>query len=188
MSSLFSLHRFTPFLLPFFVLQYPTDPPANPDSFPTSNYYNAGKLDICLVISLIAIMAILRDAFRLGVFEPFARWKLTRDLNRRRKEREAKKHWTNGHANGNGTVHMNGHALANGNSTSPYTQRELHHLNRSVLRFAEQGWSVVYYSLQWCYGLVGPSLSPLWSSVSHMSGSMSTGTCRRVFWILLIYG
>lgn len=170
MPSLLSSDSLPDFLVPFFVLQYPTDAPEHPDSFPNSNYYLAGKLDICLVITLIAIMAILRDAFRLGVFEPFARWKLTRDLDRRRREREMKKFLTNGHTyytngdekaylNGNGKAYTNGHTLANGNGycKTPYTRKEVQQMNRSVLRFAEQGWSVVYYSLQWCYGLVGPT-------------------------------
>jgi acyl-CoA-dependent ceramide synthase len=183
-------------LVPFFVLQYPTNAPRHPDSFPDSNYYNVGKLDICLVITLVAIMAILRDAFRLGVFESFARWKLTRDLERRQKAREIKKslsdgngslsnvnghisyestHLANGaltnghaHANGNSKPYSNGRALANGNSKIPHTPKELRHLNRSVLRFAEQGWSVVYYTLQWCYGLVGPRLFSCGTNLSHL--------------------
>ncbi|EDR12841.1 uncharacterized protein LACBIDRAFT_246558 [Laccaria bicolor S238N-H82] len=100
----------SPYVAPFFALQYPTQTPAHPDSFPESGYYNAGKADICLVITCIAVMAVLRDALRLGVFEPFARWKLSRDLDRKRHQ-------------------------------------------PSVLRFAEQGWSVVYYTIQWSFGL-----------------------------------
>jgi acyl-CoA-dependent ceramide synthase len=163
-------------LSPFVSLQYITTPPEYIDSFPDSAYYNAGKLDVCIVITLVAIMAVLRDAFRLAIFEPFAKWKLTRDLQRRKKLNKPLQngngalsngnghisngngHLSNGHANGNGKGHINGHALANGSSKSPYTPKELAHLNRSVLRFAEQGWSVVYYSLQWSYGLVGPCL------------------------------
>ncbi|KAF7776200.1 hypothetical protein Agabi119p4_4593 [Agaricus bisporus var. burnettii] len=146
----FAVPLVPPLLRPFLALQYPTTAPAHPDSFPLSTYYNVGKLDICLVITLIAVMAVLRDSFRLGIFEPFARWKLTRDLERRRKQREARTPTTNGHANGSAT---NGHSLSNGTAKSPYSPRELKQLNRSVLRFAEQGWSVVYYSSVWSYGL-----------------------------------
>ncbi|KAF9452502.1 longevity assurance proteins LAG1/LAC1 [Macrolepiota fuliginosa MF-IS2] len=166
MFSLLSSDRLPSFLLPFFVLQYPTQAPEHPDSFPNSDYFNVGKLDICFVFTLIAIMAVLRDALRLGVLEPFARWKLTRDLERRRRERGLKKLVSSGNANENGHVshesgdekaqlNGNGHALTNGNGycKTPYTRKELQQMNRSVLRFAEQGWSVVYYSLQWCYGL-----------------------------------
>ncbi|EAU84743.1 longevity-assurance protein [Coprinopsis cinerea okayama7 len=174
-----------PALEVFTRLSYPTDPPANPDSFPNAPYYSTGQQDIFFIITCIAVMAILRDALRLGVFEPFARWKLMRDLRKRNiasvpgspvKEKPS----TNGHLNGNGHVangnghaangngkthHGNGHA-ANGNGhiigsgySSPAslagkpTTKQLKQVNRSVLRFAEQGWSVVYYTFSWSYGL-----------------------------------
>ncbi|KAJ7117665.1 TLC domain-containing protein [Mycena epipterygia] len=70
----------SPYLTPFLVLSHPTDTPAEPDSFPASAYYNTGPKDVCLLITCIAVMAILRDVLRLGVFEPFARWKLARDM------------------------------------------------------------------------------------------------------------
>jgi acyl-CoA-dependent ceramide synthase len=141
------------YLAPFFSLQYPTATPAHPDSFPHSPYYNAGKLDICILISCVAVMAILRDALRLGIFEPLARWKLLRDLRLKRKAASKKANGSaNGHAiaNGNGNGYSNGH----GNGAVLGTRKELRQVNRSVLRFAEQGWSVVYYSLQWSFGIV----------------------------------
>ena len=149
-------------LAPFFSLQYPTATPGQPDSFPHSAYYNAGKLDICILISCVAIMAILRDAFRLGIFEPLARWKLLRDLELKRKRAPNKANGStnvdaNYHiiANGNGNRNGYSNGLANGNKSAVLgTQKELRQLNRSVLRFAEQGWSVVYYSLQWSFGIV----------------------------------
>ena len=148
------------YVAPFFTLQYPTATPAHPDSFPHSAYYNAGKLDICILISYIAIMAVLRDAFRLGIFEPLARWKLLRDLEFERKKVLNKVNGSanddSGHyhiANGNGKANGNGHANGN-NRVVLGTRKKLRQLNRSVLRFAEQGWSVVYYSLQWSFGIV----------------------------------
>ncbi|KAH9482972.1 Sphingosine N-acyltransferase lag1 [Psilocybe cubensis] len=107
-------------------------------------------------------MAILRDAFRLLIFEPFARWKLFRDLRRRRQAQalEEKKFngSTNGQAKSNGHIHAtngNGHpnGSVNGNGVTGPTPKELRQLNHKVLRFAEQGWSVVYYTLQWSFGL-----------------------------------
>jgi len=142
------------FLTPFLTLSYPVDRPAEPDSFPNSFYYGGGILDGCLIVTCIAIMAILRDALRLGVFEPFAKWYLTQKLKRSKAKQ-------NGHANGtakkvkgvspksNGVT--NGHA-AHGNG-SAITKQEARILHRSVLRFAEQGWSVVYYTCQWLFGL-----------------------------------
>ncbi|KIK65318.1 hypothetical protein GYMLUDRAFT_38766 [Collybiopsis luxurians FD-317 M1] len=140
MSS-FHISRSLPqYLLPFFTLSSPTGPPKSPDSFPDSQYYKTDPKDLCLVITIIAVFAILRDALRLGVFEPFARWKLSRDLESKR-EKQARK--LNGSANGNGHLHSKG----------AFTRAERRKMHHSVLRFAEQGWSVVYYPLQWGFGV-----------------------------------
>lgn len=137
------------FLVPFVTLSYPAATPAEPDSFPSSAYYRTGPLDVCLVISCIAVMAVLRDAARLCLMEPFAEWKLTRDLEHSRKMKEIGKApaATNGQANGHAV-----HANASGHGTR--SQKEARKLHRKVLRFAEQGWSVIYYILTWSYGLV----------------------------------
>lgn len=144
------------YVAPFLALQYPTTTPAHPDSFSHSPYYNVGKLDICILISCIAFMAVARDAFRLALFEPLARWKLLRDLELKRHNKSNSSVNGNGDVNhhiSNGNGHSNGHA--NGNNTAVSASRkEMRQLNRSVLRFAEQGWSVIYYSLQWSFGLV----------------------------------
>ncbi|PFH46172.1 hypothetical protein AMATHDRAFT_8141 [Amanita thiersii Skay4041] len=131
------------YLVPFFYLSYPTVPPSVLDSFPHSSYYGTGPLDACLIVTIIAVMAILRDAFRLGLFEPFAHSLLSRRLESRRQQKLDSK--LNGHhkINGNG----NGHAVEN-----PNLQKEVRQIHRSVLRFAEQGWSFVYYTTQWSYG------------------------------------
>lgn len=151
------------YVAPFFSLQYPTATPAHPDSFPHSTYYNSGKLDICILISYIAVMAVLRDAFRLGIFEPLARWKLLRDLELKQKKvlnkvnGSAKDNTNDLHiANGNGNSTSKGHVNGNGHSNGVVlgTGKKLRQINRSVLRFAEQGWSVVYYSLQLSFGIV----------------------------------
>ncbi|KAH6914962.1 longevity-assurance protein [Coprinopsis sp. MPI-PUGE-AT-0042] len=147
-----SFHSFTH-------LSYPTSTPPHPDSFPDSNYYNPGRNDIFLIVTCILVMAILRDALRLGVFEPFARWKLMRDLKRRLLA-PPKKAYTNGHAsNGNGHHITNGNGIANGNGATngttarKPTTKQIKQVERSVMRFAEQGWSVVYYTFSWSYGL-----------------------------------
>jgi len=145
MNSTLTTQRF---LRPFFSLSYPTDPPKNIDSFFEASYYTTGRQDLCIIVTCIAVMAILRDVLRLGVFEPFAHWKLSRDLIRRKRREAATtmKSQSNGHANG----HANGVV----NSDPRPTPKELRQVRRSVLRFAEQGWSVVYYTLQWSFGLV----------------------------------
>jgi acyl-CoA-dependent ceramide synthase len=165
MDALFSTEWLPSYLVPFISLSYPTDTPKDADSFPNSAYYNTGRQDLCLIIICIAMMAILRDALRLGVFEPFARWKLTRDLSQRKQRLQngQANGKANGNANGNAIAKVNGHANGNGNGhaangISTLSPRELRQMHRSVLRFAEQGWSVVYYTFQWLFGLVCYSL------------------------------
>ncbi|KAF8639452.1 hypothetical protein AX16_010307 [Volvariella volvacea WC 439] len=152
MESVFTTQWLHPYLVPFFSLSHPTEPPQKSDSFPDSAYYNVGPLDVCLVITCIAVMAILRDFFRLAIFEPFARWKLTRDLEiaARKKALKASSK-TNGKSSGNGV--LNGNHEANSVSALVLTPKQQHQLHRSVLRFAEQGWSAIYYPLQWTFGL-----------------------------------
>ncbi|RDB22787.1 Sphingosine N-acyltransferase lag1 [Hypsizygus marmoreus] len=164
MDALFTTEWLHPYMVPFLSLSYPTATPQNPDSFHDHPHYITGLQDLCLIVTCIAIMAILRDALRLGVFEPFARWKLSRDLYHRKKLEWASEKG-NGTANGvaNGNAKANGHsngsakAATNGNGVvngvAQPTARELRQMHRSVLRFAEQGWSVVYYTLQWSFGL-----------------------------------
>lgn len=152
MDTLNLTKRFLPYLEPFISLSYPTNTPKDPDSFPRSAYYDTGRRDICFIITCIVVMAVLRDTLRLGVFEPFARWKLSRDLTLRKKQKSLRA-VANGTANGQAESgdNKNGHAAPRSLHPSP---RELRQVHRSVLRFAEQGWSVVYYTFQWSSGLV----------------------------------
>ncbi|KAF7977642.1 hypothetical protein HWV62_3058 [Athelia sp. TMB] len=135
-------------------------------------------------------MAVLRDAARLGIMEPFARWKLRRDLVYTRSLRAKKlangnghtNGYANGHVNGNGNGHSNGHTngAANGHSNGELDTSSQHVLerkedrdmHRKVLRFAEQAWSVIYYVATWSFGMYVylnlPATiydrSPMWSS------------------------
>ena len=147
-------------LVPFFTLSYPTAPPLHPDSFLESNYYGTGLLDGWLIITAIAIMAVLRDVTRVFLMEPFARWKLRRDLQSRKRKKLALANG-NGKANGHSNGKANGFANGNGHAAPEYvvTPAERRRMNRSVIRFAEQGWSVVYYVLEWFFGLVRPLLA-----------------------------
>jgi very-long-chain ceramide synthase len=143
--------RISAFLFPFYTLSYPTLKPETTDSFHNSPYYATGPLDACFILSCIVIMAILRDVTRLGILEPFARWKLSRDLAyKHARLRNNLKLLSNGDPH---AAHANGDIIR----SSKREQRQMH---RSVLRFAEQGWSVIYYTIQWCYGLVRPFFSP----------------------------
>lgn len=145
-----------PYISPFIALSYPTETPPNPDSFPDSQYYATGLLDLCFVVTCIAVMAVLRDAFRLCVFEPIASRRLTTLYNARlRRANGNGSH--NGHAkaNGNGNVVLNGNGNGNGH-VAPLSRKERRKIHRSVLRFAEQGWQAVYYTSLWSLGYVGP--------------------------------
>ena len=97
-------------------------------------------------------MAVIRNLTRLYVWEPFARWKLTRDL---RNSKPNKLAHANGNGKANGAVNGNGHAAQY--SITPAEKRKM---NRSVMRFAEQGWSVIYYTFSWGFGVVRPTLLP----------------------------
>ena len=131
------------------------DPPPKTDSFHDSLYFGKGLLDICTIVGLIAAMAIFRDLARLYVFEPFARWKLSRDL--RAKKLVSKnggsltpplkpKSVSNGVTNGQ-NVNGDAHEIT-------FTVVEKRRMHRSVLRFAEQGWALLCYSFQCGFGLV----------------------------------
>lgn len=147
------------YVTPFFSLSYPTNPPQKTDAFHDSQYFGTGWLDICTIVGLIAAMAILRDLARLYVFEPFAHWKLTKDL--RAKKLAASKNGgsrspprqaklvSNGVRNGH---HVNGDARE-----ITFSAVEKRRVHRSVLRFAEQGWALLCYSFQCGFGLVSLS-------------------------------
>jgi acyl-CoA-dependent ceramide synthase len=106
-------------------------------------------------------MALLRDGARLFLFEPFARWKLTENLKAARQKQLLVKQ--NGHAsNGSTNGYTNGYAngLANGHTSSMskndirLTPADIRKMNRNVMRFAEQGWALIYYAIQFCVGVV----------------------------------
>lgn len=143
------------FLVPFVTLSYPADTPLHPDSFHDSSYYGTGYLDVCTVISFIAAMAVLRDVTRLGVLEPFARWKLTKNCKAKRKLAQAKSDESNGSASG----HSNGDSVPE--KAFRLTAREERKMNHSITRFAEQGWALIYYAVQFSFGVVSVFLSLL---------------------------
>ncbi|EGO01959.1 hypothetical protein SERLA73DRAFT_177628 [Serpula lacrymans var. lacrymans S7.3] len=172
MNTLQTSEWFPSFLVPFVTLSYPIATPTHTDSFHTSSYYTTGLLDGCIIITCIAVMAILRDVTRIYLMEPFAKWKLERDWTRTRAKFSKANGSSNGRTNGNGhAAHANGEYLQP--SDFPKMERKIH---RSVLRFAEQSWSMIYYTLQWSYGLYihlslpTSLLSPteLWANYPHI--------------------
>lgn len=157
MDYFFHHNRLPSFLLSFVSLSYPVDPPLHPDSFPGSSYYEIGYLDACLIVTLIAIMAILRDGARLLFLEPFANWKLTRDWRRRQalKSGSATPDPKAGNA-----VGINGPITTIGSAEKLMSDRPAEHspgarrIRHAVIRFAEQGWQAIYYLCQWSLGIV----------------------------------
>jgi acyl-CoA-dependent ceramide synthase len=173
MDSFFDPNRLPSFLLPFVSLSYPVDPPSKPDSFPDSSYYDIGLLDVCLIVTLIAIMAILRDGARLLLLEPFASWKLTRDWRRRQAFKSGSttpdsKASSSVRINSNGKAH--GPVTANGSADKLLADRPAEHspearrIRHAVIRFAEQGWQSTYYLCQWSLGLVRFPYHLLWGN------------------------
>ncbi len=176
MDSFFDLKRLPPFLRPFVSLSYPVAPPPNPDSFPNSSYYDIGYLDVCLIVTIIAIMAILRDAARVLLLEPFANWKLTRDW-RRRQALKSGSVTPDSKASSVVAINCNGKTLGPvtvvGNAEKSRADRPAGHtrearrIRHSVIRFAEQGWQAIYYLCQWSVGVVRPFLiTPFWQHAS----------------------
>ncbi|KAF6762664.1 longevity-assurance protein [Ephemerocybe angulata] len=232
-----TMDQLRPYISLLTTLQYPIQTPSKTDSFPDSKYYLVGPLDLVTIVVIIAVLAILRDVLRLCVAEPFARWKLMRNLEIKRANASAKSNGyanghsnghanghvnghanghtnghsngngnghntnghanghTNGHTNGNGNGHSNGQAngkangytnghanghsegRANGFAVSKPSKRELRQVQRSVMRFAEQGWPFVYYTFASAYGLYVHqnlphtifNLKPLWISYPHIA-------------------
>lgn len=147
------------YVFPFLSLSYPMGPPPKTDSFHNSRYFGTGWLDICTIVGLIAAMAIFRDLARLHVFEPFARWKLSKDL--RAKKLAASKNGGSSSPSlktklvSNGAA--NGHQANGGVHEITFTAVEKRRVHRSVLRFAEQGWALLCYSFQCGFGFVSLS-------------------------------
>ncbi|THH13281.1 hypothetical protein EW146_g6914 [Bondarzewia mesenterica] len=138
MDYLFNVERLPAFVVPFVSLSYPVERPASTDSFHDAAYYEIGYLDVCFIVALIALMAIARDAARF-----FGRGVLIANGEKRVNEKAAS----------NGATNGNGHAVEQGAGRLPEDSAEAKHIHRSVLRFAEQGWQTIYYTMQWSYGL-----------------------------------
>lgn len=135
------------------------DPPAKTDSFHDSQHFGTGWLDICTIVGLIAAMAVFRDLARLYVFEPFARWKLSKDLRAKklasRKNRGSSSPSLQAKLVTNGVA--NGHKTNGGVHEITFTAAERRRMHRSMLRFAEQGWALLCYSFQCGFGFVSLS-------------------------------
>ncbi|KAH7105402.1 longevity assurance proteins LAG1/LAC1 [Auriculariales sp. MPI-PUGE-AT-0066] len=116
--------------VPFFSLSYPLPTPVQPDSFPEASYYGVGPLDLCVVLSCVVALGAVRDASRLLILEPFARWYLSSDDS--------------------GLREQGVKTEKSANSARKPSQREILR-ERSVLRFAEQGYQFLYFLVFFFY-------------------------------------
>jgi hypothetical protein len=187
-----NLYRQYPLFNHFISLSYPTNPPKNLDSFPNANYYGTGPLDACFVVAWVAVLAVLREFFRLVVLEPFARWWLGRlaEKEKRRGAETPKKVAANPiptQLEKEGVRSRRKEQVKLEKITrkrKPGMTKEEWRRERSVLRFAEQGWAFLYYTVYWSLGLVSPvmlrcSLSLIFPSSVYppLSSPLSFQTC-----------
>lgn len=162
-------------LVPFFTLSYPVPRPEHPDSFFNSNYYGRGFLDIFFAIAWVGVLAFLREVLRLGILEPFARsvlYHMDAKEQKLNSSRNAKPTNGNGHANGHTAPAKTPLKPLPIESTSSNPSQQIipkrpkgmdkvaWKRERSTLRFAEQGWQFVYYSVYWPLGFVRTRLRP----------------------------
>ena len=156
MNSLQVPQWLPPFLVPFFTLSYPTTPPAHPDSFHDSLYYTTGILDACIVVPCVVVMAVLRDITHICLTEPFAKWKLTRDWERF----QCEKIKVNGVPRGTVIGSSISNSIAghkNGEREHvplKMSKRDARWIHRTILRFSEQGWSFICYTMNFTFGVV----------------------------------
>lgn len=136
-----------PYLVPFVTLSYPVDPPAQPDSFPNSSYYGTGLLDACFVVAWIAFLGVARDFVRLKVFEPFARWYLVRQDEQYDRARAASRQPDEKSP----APKPDAAPSSSPSGTKKPSKRDIVR-ERSVMRFAEQGYQWLYFSIYWSYG------------------------------------
>jgi TRAM1-like protein len=192
MDYFFDTKRLPSFLVPFITLSYPVNPPLKPDSFPHSAYYEIGYRDVCVIVTLIAIMAIVRDAARVLLLEPFANWKLTRDWRRRQASKSGSS-TPDMRASVNDPLNVNASGKVNGPVTTigsaeklvadrpPDKSRDAHRIRHAVLRFAEQGWQALYYLIQWSLGIVRVTYHFRFANahLPHPQNSIFTSTYPR---------
>lgn len=153
-------------------------PSSNPTFFPQYPAYEPGWLDLAFVAGWTLIFALLREFMMRGVFAPFMRYWIRREhrasqarkASRTRGKKQEASPLTNGHsttvsvANGHGVngvgqelrarkgviEHASGHELQS-KSKGPTKRQRLE--EKKVTRFAEQGWSFLYYIVYWSFGM-----------------------------------
>jgi acyl-CoA-dependent ceramide synthase len=100
-----------------------------------------GPKDLLFLLGAFAVLVVLREVTMRLVFAPCARrWVVE--------------------ANGDAQARQ---TAAEGKPARPSTGKELRRQQKAATRFAEQGWSALYYTIFWSFGVVrrpSPSSDP----------------------------
>lgn len=188
-------------LRPFFTLSYPVATPSNPDAFPDSQFYGIGPLDGLFILGWSIVLALLREG-TMKIFRPIARRRLLALASRSAAGKEGAGRPANGlheKVNGNGNGNGQPRALGSSNGNGPSKERAQRRCaqqaaarERKAIRFAEQGWCLVYYCVFWVFGMVRPNSLPRTRySVIHpriYAGSISTRRCQHIHSTRPLYG
>ncbi|KAF8609831.1 longevity assurance proteins LAG1/LAC1 [Ceratobasidium sp. AG-I] len=168
-----------PALQSFVGLSYPVPAPDDVDSYYDATYYNKGPKDLLFVATWTLLLALFREGLMRFFFMPIARWRFERLAAAKRNARPTSPNGaparvkTNGHTVGEKIATAPSDGLTksvrqrSSRRSSPVgspkksvktwteTKKErdakLH--ERNVVRFAEQGWSLAYYTVFWALGV-----------------------------------
>lgn len=155
-----------PALESFIGLSYPVPIPADADSYFDATYYNKGPKDLLFIATWVVLLAFFREVLMRLFFMPIARWRLESLAAAKRGARLTRTK-PKGNTVGEKLVStppkptpVRQRQAPNANSrpvkswTETKKSRDAKLLERNVVRFAEQGWSLVYYSVFWALGMV----------------------------------
>lgn len=169
-----------PALQSFVGISYPVPAPDDIDSYYHATYYTKGPKDLLFVATWTVLLALFREGLMRFFFMPIARWRLEHLAAAKRNARPTSPSGTPARVKANG--HTIGEKIATAptdGSTKSVRQRTSRRsspvgspkkpaktwtetkkdrdaklLERNVVRFAEQGWSMAYYSVFWALGMV----------------------------------
>ncbi|CAE6407410.1 unnamed protein product [Rhizoctonia solani] len=152
------------YLEPFIAPSYPVPSPPDPDSYYDAIYYNKGPKDLLFVATWVVLLVIFREALMRGFFMPIARWRLD-SLAKAKQNRRANKR--DPPSVGEKLVKTAKAPEVRQRKVSPASKpakpikswmetkksRDAKLRERKVVRFAEQGWSLAYYTVFWTFGM-----------------------------------
>ena len=169
-----------PALQPFVGLSYPGPAPDDTDSYYDATYYNKGPKDLLFVATWTVLLALFREGVMRFFFMPIARWRFERLAAAKRNARPTSPNGaparvkTNRHTVGEKIATAPSDGLTKSVRQRPsrrsspvgspkppvktWTEtkkdRDAKLYERNVVRFAEQGWSLAYYTVFWALGVV----------------------------------